>query len=531
MKKVGRLLFVYLLIIGMIFSVRSIDLVAAGTGALSVSTSATTLHPGDEVTVNITADTNPGIITLELAGTYDTNVFTLKSKSVGAVLPDFASPSVADDTAGSVSFLLGNISASSNYTTSGTVCSFVLEVKGSAANGSTDIGITFNNAGNTDMEDVAFTVGTKTVSITGGTCLHTNLSHTDAVAVTCEADGNIEYWTCEDCNLKFSDSGATVVVLDSDIVITSTGHAWDAGIETTAPTCTAAGVKTYTCGTCGDTKTESISALGHSWDAGIETTAPTCTAAGVKTYTCGTCGDTKTETIAALGHSWDNGTITSNATGDSQGTMTFECANCAETKEEHFNVVYSAPEIDNSDGAVSAADKAKLKAKIPSGFGLEDAKYMDISMDVSFDKGGTFVPLVEDIAPAGGAELTIPYPAGTNANEYDFLVLHLLADDSVENLTPQKTNAGLKIKVRSCSPFAVIFKKLAVIAPLTPTPDATPTSEASPETNTEDALKSANTTLIMSPKTGENGKKIPLIPIVSGLALTTISLILIRKRK
>ena len=39
----------------------------------------------------------------------------------------------------------------------------------------------------------------------------------------------------------------------------------------------------------------------HAWDEGAETVAATCTATGVKTFTC-ECGETKTETLPALGH-------------------------------------------------------------------------------------------------------------------------------------------------------------------------------------------------------------------------------------
>ena len=42
-------------------------------------------------------------------------------------------------------------------------------------------------------------------------------------------------------------------------------HTWDNGTVTTAPTCTKAGERTYTCTECGATKTESIDATGHSW--------------------------------------------------------------------------------------------------------------------------------------------------------------------------------------------------------------------------------------------------------------------------
>ena len=80
-------------------------------------------------------------------------------------------------------------------------------------------------------------------------------------------------------------------------------HSWNDGVETTAPTCTATGVRTLTCTAdgCGTTKTESIAALGHNWDAGKVTTEPSCKTEGVKTYTCTACQTTKTETIAAIG--------------------------------------------------------------------------------------------------------------------------------------------------------------------------------------------------------------------------------------
>lgn len=42
----------------------------------------------------------------------------------------------------------------------------------------------------------------------------------------------------------------------------------------------------------------------HNWDSGTITTAPTCTKAGERTYTCPECGATKTEPIDATGHSW-----------------------------------------------------------------------------------------------------------------------------------------------------------------------------------------------------------------------------------
>ena len=42
----------------------------------------------------------------------------------------------------------------------------------------------------------------------------------------------------------------------------------------------------------------------HTWNNGTITTAPTCTKAGERTYTCTECGATKIEPIPATGHSW-----------------------------------------------------------------------------------------------------------------------------------------------------------------------------------------------------------------------------------
>lgn len=111
-------------------------------------------------------------------------------------------------------------------------------------------------------------------------------------------------------------------------------HTWNSGTITTNATCTAAGVKTYTCTSCGEKKTESIAAKGHTpgsvatctspqkctvcgtqlaaatghkWNSGSVTKQPTCTEAGVKTYTCSSCGSTRTESISAKGHT--SGTV------------------------------------------------------------------------------------------------------------------------------------------------------------------------------------------------------------------------------
>ena len=66
-------------------------------------------------------------------------------------------------------------------------------------------------------------------------------------------------------------------------------------------TCTELGLQHQVCSVCGDElETEEIPLTEHTWDTGIVTTKPTTSAAGVKTFTCTSCGETKTEPIAKL---------------------------------------------------------------------------------------------------------------------------------------------------------------------------------------------------------------------------------------
>ncbi len=112
-----------------------------------------------------------------------------------------------------------------------------------------------------------------------------------AVAPTCTETGKTAGKHCSACN----------TVLVAQEVIAATGHDYETVVSD--PTCTEAGVKTYTCqnANCGHSYTEEIPAAGHAYSS--EVTAPTCTEKGYTTYTCGNCGDSYTaDTVAAKGH-------------------------------------------------------------------------------------------------------------------------------------------------------------------------------------------------------------------------------------
>lgn len=169
---------------------------------------------------------------------------------------------------------------------------------------------------------VCNTTKTEVIPATG----HQHKEVRNAKKATCTEDGYTGDTYCKDCGEK----------LEAGSVIKKLGHAWDNGVITKEATETEEGIKTYTCKTCGETKTEKIPVASHHWDQGTITKKATCTENGEKTYHCTDEGCDKTwiETIPATGHSWDSGKVTEAATCKKEGTKTYTCKNCGETKTE-----------------------------------------------------------------------------------------------------------------------------------------------------------------------------------------------------
>ncbi|MBP3588487.1 MAG: S-layer homology domain-containing protein, partial [Clostridia bacterium] len=140
---------------------------------------------------------------------------------------------------------------------------------------------------------------------------------------TCSAEG-VKTFTCLLCSTTKTES------------IPATGeHSWGSWNTTQNATCTAAGSETRACGTCSATETRSTSKLNHNYEAAV--TAPTCTDQGYTTHTCSLCGDSYKDTyVDALQHDWDEGVITTEPTEDADGVKTYTCqrSGCGETKTE-----------------------------------------------------------------------------------------------------------------------------------------------------------------------------------------------------
>ncbi len=341
----------FLLAVLLLSSVSAVFAWADGA-AISVSTAADA-RTGEEVSLSVNLDANPGIAGINVTVVYDTERLSLisceptgfsgglwnvngnRAMWVNAKDSTYTGPilnlkfKVLDNAP------VGKAAVTVTYK-AGDICNAALEDVNPTitAGGVTIVCDHVSDNGVVTTEPGCETPGVKTYSCTVcGEVLKTEeipaLGHTsDAGKVTKEptcTEKGVKTYTCTVCG----------EVLKTE-EIPALGHTWDAGKVTTEPTCTGKGVKTYTCTVCGETKTEEIPALGHTWDAGKVTTEPTCTEKGVKTHTCTVCGETKTEEIPALGHTWDAGEVTTEPTCTEEGVKAHTCTVCGETKTEEI---------------------------------------------------------------------------------------------------------------------------------------------------------------------------------------------------
>ena len=235
-----------------------------------------------------------------------------------------------------------------------------------------------------------------------------NISHHDAAAHTCTADGTIEYWECSVCGKYFSDAdGTTEITNIVDPNDPAPGHNWDTAYESNEThhwhNCTNAncpitennqknGYAIHTPGTEWESDNDEnhyhvcsvcsgkADVTHHSYDSGAITTPATETTEGVKTYTCSVCNHTKTEPVPKFGHThsisedyskdetghWhacsgcdekvdfeahteDSGTVTVQPTETSTGVMTYYCSVCGyEMRTEEIPAI--TPEHTHSYG-------------------------------------------------------------------------------------------------------------------------------------------------------------------------------------
>lgn len=170
---------------------------------------------------------------------------------------------------------------------------------------------------------------------------------TKKVEATCTTAAVVTY-TCENCGDTYTNEEGL-----------PTGHKNNDGELQQVEGCNYEMVYTCTVEGCGNVEKEAI--VKHSHTAAI-TTEATCTADGVKTYTCA-CGDTYTEVIPANvnAHSWGEGVVE-----EGSNITTYTCAICGTTRTT-INA--------------SEAEKAEVKSEDLAQAGEVEVNHTSIKLD------------------------------------------------------------------------------------------------------------------------------------------------------
>ncbi len=113
---------------------------------------------------------------------------------------------------------------------------------------------------------------------------------------------------------------------------------------------------------------------------------------------------------------------------------------------------------------VEELTKYMLDTVVKESYAGASSVVWDVTIMVRIN-GGDPVEATEANIPSEGVDIVLPYPEGTNKNDYDFTVSHLITKGwngqipgTVEYPEVTKTDEGLKVHVLSASPFAVAWK-------------------------------------------------------------------------
>ena len=192
-----------------------------------------------------------------------------------------------------------------------------------------------------------------------------------------------------------------------------------------------------------DWTTYNPEACTHEWDAGTVITAPDCVNAGQTSYTCGLCGETKSETVAALGHSYVSRVCT--VCGAEKPVLAFYLVgyiNGADYGTEgDFENMGEYKFVDGTLKATFTADSyIFIKTEGNANWYMAQAYCQDTTC--TFVEGGSekmFVPggqaLIFTLVENADGSLTLSYAADPDACEHQW-------DEGVQTAAPTCTEAG-----------------------------------------------------------------------------------------
>jgi len=205
----------------------------------------------------------------------------------------------------------------------------------------------------------------------------------EAVAPTCSATGLTEGSHCSVCD---------TVLVKQETVAKLPHTPGETAIENkTDATCTNPGsydevVYCTGCETEVSRNTVTVPQNGHNYGSWTQTSAPTCSATGVKTRTCSVCGHVETDTIPKTEHTAGNAVVeniiapTANALGSFDSVV--RCGNCGELISSESKTLYT--KLAAIEASADSEILLRLKCFVPAEL-VEQGAYAEVTKVTLWD--------------------------------------------------------------------------------------------------------------------------------------------------
>ena len=179
-----------------------------------------------------------------------------------------------------------------------------------------------------------------------------------------------------------------------------------------------------------------------------------------------TVGDTTTIKAIAVKDGMTNSSVASATYTISEGP---EPSEETEVKvEDHLSDDSISDDLKNSDfNTVSKIEDALETAlSITTEEEKERSKLVDVKLMISTDGGKNWDEATAENFPAGGIDVVLPYPDGTNGDEYSFSVAHMIGTSAngktageIEKPGTTNTSSGISTHFNGLSPVMITWTK------------------------------------------------------------------------
>ncbi|MBQ3100509.1 MAG: S-layer homology domain-containing protein [Clostridia bacterium] len=324
-------------IISFVLAMITLFAMTSGSVSANVLTPTITLESieaevGDELSIKVLIENNPGIWGMDLRISYDKSVLTLTSVDNG----DFYQET--EWTKGNLNGDVYILSYEANGLYDVTASSGVLAVLNFKISDTAEVGdyavSAFYNPGdiiNINFDDINFTVVNGTVRVAPKSTRVTGVTIDERMTVEI-GETKIPGFTVFPADatnqaVTFKSSDTSIATVDS-----VTGAV--TGVNEGTATITVTTVDGTFIDTCTVTVPYSCQILGHVWSSWIVAKPATCDETGMQGRACTVCFTYESDVIPATGHAWGEWTVTTSETCITGGEETRICANCNEVETE-----------------------------------------------------------------------------------------------------------------------------------------------------------------------------------------------------